>query len=395
MHHRSTLRTSGIASLLLVTLCCFSGFALLLPVTPAWARHGGADEFGSGLVTAVLMLTTVLAQLALNAVLHRLGWARTLALGALLLGLPALVQALGDELWLILLTTAVRGAGFGVITVCGSIAAAALAPPGRRGAVIGLYGLAIAVPQIVLTPAAPWLVDSFALPAIIACGAVPVLALAGVLPLGRAVEAAGLAGAGDAPQAPRPAAGSAAATLRRVRRPLLLLLLVTTSGGAVLTFTPQFVSSSALAAGALLTFTGPAAVARWAFGTLADRLSPRLLGAVLLPVAGAGLLLVAFALRSDAMSAPALLAGILLLGTAYGGLQTVTLVQALDLAGERSRTTASVAWNIGFDAGTGLGSLLLGFSAQVSSFAMGFAALATVTLTASAALLRPGAGRRG
>ncbi|MEK8174308.1 hypothetical protein NKH77_50805 [Streptomyces sp. M19] len=108
-HTHSILRTPGIPSLLLTTLCCFSGFALLLPVTPIWALRGGADEFGSGLVTAVLMLTTVFAQLVFNSVLGRLGWSRTVALGVLLLGLPALFQAWDDALWLILLTTAVRG----------------------------------------------------------------------------------------------------------------------------------------------------------------------------------------------------------------------------------------------------------------------------------------------
>ncbi|MFE5165932.1 hypothetical protein ACFRNT_47000 [Streptomyces sp. NPDC056697] len=66
-----------------------------------------------------------------------LGWTRTLVLGVLLLGLPAPLQALSDHLLPILLTTALRGAGFGIITVCGSTATAALAPRGRQGAAIG------------------------------------------------------------------------------------------------------------------------------------------------------------------------------------------------------------------------------------------------------------------
>ncbi|MFD0654007.1 hypothetical protein ACFQ2Y_41440 [Streptomyces malaysiensis subsp. malaysiensis] len=85
----SVLRSPGISHLLVVVLFCFSGFALLLPVSPAWAVNGGADEFGAGLVTAVLMAATVLAQLCVKATLRTIGWTRTLALGALLLGLPA------------------------------------------------------------------------------------------------------------------------------------------------------------------------------------------------------------------------------------------------------------------------------------------------------------------
>ena len=137
----SVLRSPGIPHLLTVGAFCFAGLALLLPVSPAWAVAGGADEFGAGLVTAVLMAATVLAQLCVRTALRTIGWPRTLALGALLLGLPALLQSLSDHLVPILVTTALRGAGFGIVTVCGATAAAALAPRGRQGAAIGLYGL--------------------------------------------------------------------------------------------------------------------------------------------------------------------------------------------------------------------------------------------------------------
>ena len=49
-------------SLLLATFLGFSGFAVLMPVAPLWAVHGGADEGGAGLVNGVLLLVTVLTQ---------------------------------------------------------------------------------------------------------------------------------------------------------------------------------------------------------------------------------------------------------------------------------------------------------------------------------------------
>lgn len=257
----SVVRAPGIPHLLVTVLFCFSGFALLLPVSPAWAVEGGADAFGAGLVTAVLMAATVLTQLFVRTMLRRLGWTRTLVLGALLLGLPSLLQALSDHLLPVLLTTALRGAGFGIVTVCGATAAAVLAPRGRRGAVIGLYGLAIALPQVVLTPAAPWLTDTFALPPVIACGVLPVLALPWTRSLGRAVEAR--ADSPASPDGPVRNPVGATALLRRIRRPLAVLLLVTAAGGAVLTFAPQFTATPALAAAGLLALTATAALARW------------------------------------------------------------------------------------------------------------------------------------
>ncbi|MEU9967074.1 MFS transporter [Streptomyces malaysiensis] len=385
----SVLRSPGISHLLVVVLFCFSGFALLLPVSPAWAVNGGADEFGAGLVTAVLMAATVLAQLCVKATLRTIGWTRTLALGALLLGLPAPLQALSDHLLPVLLTTALRGAGFGIITVCGSTAAAALAPRGRQGAAIGLYGLAVALPQVILTPAAPWLVGTFALPAIIACGVLPVLALPWTRPLGHAVEAR--------THSPSPQDGhvrspdSTATVLRRILLPLTVLLLVTASGGAVLTFAPQFTATPALAATCLLALTTTAAAARWGCGALADRIALRPITAVLVATASAGLALIALAVGSDSHTVLALSAGLLLLGAAYGGLQSLTLVQAFDRAGAENRHTTSVAWNIGYDAGTGLGSLTLGLAAQVATFSAGFATMSALMAAAFLAVLLNGA----
>ncbi|GAA3866839.1 MFS transporter [Streptomyces sedi] len=380
----SVLRARGMPHLLAVVLCCFSGFALLLPVSPTWAVAGGADEFGAGLVTAVLMAATVLTQLCVKAMLRRVGWSHTLTLGALLLGLPAPLQALSDGLPAILLTTAPRGAGFGILTVCGSTAVAALAPRGRQGAAIGLYGLAVALPQVVLTPAAPWLVDTFALPAIIACGALPVLALPLTPALGRIVAAH------DDDHAPRGGpsrAATAPTVLRRIRQPLGVLLLVTAGGGAVLTFAPQFTPSPTAAVACLFTLTATAAAGRWACGILADRLPPRPIGVALMLAACAGLALTAAGVASAPATVPALLAGVLLLGTAYGGLQSVTLVQAFRQAGTENRHTTSVAWNIGYDSGTGLGSLTLGLAAQTATFTAGFAALSAGIGAAALAVL--------
>ena len=387
----SVITAPGMPHLLLLVLFCVSGFALLLPLSPQWAVHGGADEFGAGLVTATLMATTVLAQLLVKTVLRRLGWPRTLALGALLLGLPAPVQAFSDGLWAILLTTGLRGLGFGIITVCGSTAAATLAPPGRQGAAVGLYGLALALPQMVLTPAAPALAAALTLPAIIACGVLSVLALPFTRGLGYAVEARTKT---TAPE--QAAAGAAPATtvLRRILLPLVTLLLVTSAGGAVLTFTPQLVGGPALAATALFLFAATAAGTRWGFGVLADRFAPRPLTCALLITACAGLALIAVAVRSGQPPLLGMLSGLVLLGAAYGGLQSVTFVQAFAQAGAENRDTTSVAWNIGYDSGTGLGSLLLGLAAQVATFSAGFTALSAAMALVAVVVISAGKGPR-
>jgi hypothetical protein len=120
----------------------FSGFALLLPVAPLWVIHGGSDDLGAGLVTGVMMACTVLAQLSMRRVLPGLGWRWTLALGSGLLGLPSLGHLATDRLWAVTALAALRGYGFGIVTVCGATAVVALVGPGRRGRAIGLASAA-------------------------------------------------------------------------------------------------------------------------------------------------------------------------------------------------------------------------------------------------------------
>ncbi|AFK63764.1 major facilitator superfamily transporter [Advenella kashmirensis WT001] len=95
-------------------------------------------------MTAILMAFTILTQLSVNRALKRFGWGPVLATGLLSLGAPAILQATSSELPVILLSSAVRGIGFGILTVGGATAIALLVPAARRGAAVGIYGLAVA-----------------------------------------------------------------------------------------------------------------------------------------------------------------------------------------------------------------------------------------------------------
>ena len=370
-------RAPGMPGLLAMTVLVFAGFGLLLPLSPLWAVQGGADERGAGLVTATLMLFTVLAQLRVNATLARLGWGWTLALGLVLLAAPAPVQAISPDLWLVLATSAVRGLGFGILTVCGATAISLLVTPEARGRAVGAYGLVIAIPQLALTPAAPWLLAMFGFPLVAAFGAVPLLAVAWMPHLGRRITASAPGGA--APQTAAERVGPS--TARRIWRPLLALLLATSAGGALLTFTAQLAPDTGTAVLALVCLTAAAALCRWRIGALSDRWGTRPFVAPMLVVGTAGLVLVGLA--GDPWL---LVAGALVTGAAYGGLQSVTLIQAFAEGDDQHRV--SVAWNVGFDLGTGLGAVVVGVIAAQSSFRAAFFALACACLVAAAVTRR-------
>ena len=153
-------REPGMAALALMTCAGFSGYALLLTVAPRWVVEGGSSTAASGLVNGVLLLFTVLTQLLVPRALRHFGWGPVLTVGLALLGLPGVLMSLDSGLGLVLGLSAVRGVGFGVLTVTGSAAIAALVGSERRGEAIGVYGLAVALPNLVLIPAGPWIAQT-------------------------------------------------------------------------------------------------------------------------------------------------------------------------------------------------------------------------------------------
>jgi hypothetical protein len=368
----SVWRVPGMAWLLGSTTLWFSGFALLLPVAPLWVIRGGSDGLGAGLITGVMMACTVLAQLSMRRLLPGLGWRWTLVLGSGLLGLPALGHLATDRLWAVMALAVPRGLGFGIVTVCGATAVAALVEPGRRGRAIGALGLASAAPQFVLVPAAPWLAQRAGFGLVFVLAVLPALAMPLALPIARAI------GGRDRGPAGGPGHGAAAALRRALTGPIAALVVITASGGSILTFAPHILASPALGFWGLLAFTGAAAVSRWTAGGIADRSGATAAIAPMLVTGALGLAAIGLAIGSihDTASRALAVAGLLLAGVAYGGLQNLTLAQAFTAAGEGARSTVSIVWNLSFDTGTGLGAVATGAIATATSYSTAFVVLA-------------------
>ncbi|MFV8233482.1 MFS transporter [Mycolicibacterium fortuitum] len=360
MTRDSVWRVPGMPALLACAALGFAGFALLLPVAPMWAVRIGADNLGAGAVNSVLMLCTVVAQLLVGRVLRRAGWALTLSLGLVLLGAPALLHPLTASLWQVLVLAAMRGLGFGILTVCGVSGIAALIPQERRGRAIGAYGLAIAAPQFVLIPLGPWLAENVGYQLVFVLSAAPLLGLP-------------LAFARPAPILAHQAHADRLHGISGLAGPIAALVVITAAGGGILTFAPQL-GGAVTAFAALLGLTGTAALARWWIGGFADRHGPARFIAPMLGIGAAGLAVIASGISiGSVMGAVAVVTGCVLLGIAYGALQNLTLVQAFAATGEHARGAVSVAWNVGFDTGTGLGSLAVGALASSFSFPTAFA----------------------
>ena len=346
----SLWRLRGMQALVGVTALGFASYCLTLASLPTYAVLGGTSTATAGLVTAVFLLVTIGVQGTVPALSARFGQLPVLAAGLLAMGLPSPLYQLDDGLLWLCLLSAVRGAGFAVLTVLGSTLAAQVAPVERRGESIGIYGLAIAVPNLVAVPAGVALVLAGHVEWLSWLAASPVLGLFFLPVLGRVV--------GGHPVSSASGAGRTAALAALM--PSVVLFAVTLAGGGVVTYLPIERPDGATVTVALLLFGVTAAVGRWRAGLLADRLAGRGLLALAVGVGVAGMLLLAAGLVG---STAVLLTGAAVFGAGYGAVQNLTLLVAFARAGEGGTTSASAVWNASFDAGTAAGAALLGLLA--------------------------------
>jgi hypothetical protein len=276
--------------------------------------------------------------------------------------------------------------------VCGATAVAAFVEPARRGRAIGALGLAAAAPQALLVPVAPWLADRAGFGPVFVLAVLPALAIPLAWPIARVV------GEPDRGPADGSGPGATAALWRVLARPITALTVITASGGAILTFTPHILASPALGFIGLLAFTGAAAAGRWAAGGFGDRFGAAAGIAPLLFTGALGVAAIGLTAGGvhDSPGRVLVIAGLLLAGTAYGGLQNLTLAQAFAVAGEPARSSVSIAWNLSFDVGTGLGAFAAGAIATATSYSVAFGVLAlAVALVGGASATRASPSRAG
>lgn len=341
-------RLPAIRQLVLMTLLGFTGFAATLASLPWWAVRGGASVSSAGLVTTVMLATTVATQGLVPAMVARLGTGRSLAIGLVALGAPSPLYVLSTDLGPLLAVSALRGTGFAVLTVVGSTLTRSLAPPGRHGEAAGLYGLAIAVPNLVVIPGAVALAQNVGFWPVAVLATLPVLAVPLALASGGRRPAPGS----------RPAVVGHRGAVLAALTPSAVLLVVTLAGGGLVTFLPIERPSGLLATTALLLFGVTGALGRWRAGVLADRIGTSVLLPASVVATAVGLAGVAAGLVTG--SDELLLAGSALCGAGYGAVQNLTLVIAFARVGPAETPTASAVWNAAFDTGTAVGAVAVG-----------------------------------
>lgn len=354
------LRRRSFRYLLIATIGGFSGYALLLPVVPLWAVAGGAGEVTAGATNAVFMLVTVLTQVAMPWLLKRADCRALFALGTAMIGAPTPLFALSSDMWVLLGVSALRGIGFGVLTVTGSALTAELVPIAQRGRAAAYYGLAIGLPNVGLLPAGVWLSGRIGFgPLFLAAGAVPVVAALTVLGIERVRI--------------RDQKRASPARTAALLPSWTIMAANTAAAGGLTAFLPLAVDAS-VAPAALLIFAAATMLGRWLAGHLGDRFGQQGVLAPSVLLGGLGVLLLALAAWT---ADPVALAGAAVFGAGFGAVQNTTLILMLERA---DSATASTAWNIAYDGGHGLGAIGFGVLIAASGYPTTFAVTGALLL---------------
>jgi len=372
---RERIVSGPLALVFLASFALLTSFYLMLSVMPLYAARAGAGSAGAGLVTGVLLLGTVAAELTASALMKRYRYRTLLVAGAVLMGLPVLALLPGGSLVMIAAVSVVRGFGFGLSGVVLTALTVMLLPPGRRGEGLGLDGVVDSVPAVAALPSGVWLAGHYGYTVVILMTAATALVPLAVFRW--------LPGTAD-PRAAKDHAETEPALglltgLRRDGQLRLAFVFVTTTvaAGVVVAFLPLAAGASGTVAVGLLAQALAATASRWWAGRRGDRHGH------------AGLLVPGLAIASLGMiamiwlaSPVAVIAGMSLFGTGFGIIQNATLTLMIDRMPASGIGTASALWNLAYDAGYGAGPAVFGLFAGRTGYPAAFALTGLLMLAA-------------
>ncbi|MDK8475101.1 MULTISPECIES: MFS transporter [unclassified Corynebacterium] len=353
-------KVPGYTPTMVAIAAAFGAWSILLPVVPLAVIDSGGSATLAGGSTGIFMAFTVATQIMSPWLLRRWGYRRVMALSAFTLGVPAFGHLLGTDAWIVLLFSAMRGVGFGALTVSESALIAELSPVRLLGKATGMIGVFTGLGQMIFLPLGLFMADSLGYASTyITAGLIGFLGFAMCLRIPKIKVT--LAEDNDEEvniiRVP---------TWKLVLVPALALTTFSMSYGAISSFLSPAMqeldaAKGASLAGVMLSIVGGAAmIFRYFAGVVADRTGAP--GSLYIPsqimaIIGVGTISLTLFMESSIWW---LVLGAVLFGGAFGIAQNEALLSMFDRLPRERVSEASAIWNIFYDSGTGLGSTLLG-----------------------------------
>jgi MFS family permease len=375
-HPSAPVSRPGIAfaGIFAVTFAGIVAVGAVLPILPRYV-HGPLDggNIAVGIVVGSYAATGLLLRPVAGRIADSRGRRPAVLAGSLLVAISGFLYLLPLGIPGLILARLVLGAGEGTVFTAGSAWIVDIAPPQRRGRVIGLYGLAIWT-GLSVGPLIGELLQQTS-------GYTAVWLFAGVAPLVGAAVALRL----PDPFRPVPHQGDRPLIAREAVRPGSALALASIGYATVAAFVVLHLDSRGVGHGATVfgAFASMVVLTRLLGGDLPDRIGPARVATAAAVIEAVGLVVIATA---DTLVVA--LAGALAMGAAFSLLYPSLSLIVVDRVPVNRRGAALGTFTAFFDAGVGLGAPLAGLAAALSDYqgAFFFAACAAATCATTIAV---------
>jgi MFS family permease len=369
--HRPGIAFAGVFA---VTFCGLVAVGAVLPVLPRYVDGPlGAGNVAVGIVIGSYAITGLLLRPFAGRLADYRGRKPTVLLGSALVAVGGFMYLLPLGVAGLVAARLVLGAGEGTVFTASSAWVVDLAPPERRGRVIGLYGLSVWA-GLSIGP----LIGELLLHA---SGYTLVWLFAGAAPLLGALIATRLPDPFHA--APHPEEEHHALIEREAIRPGAALALGSIGYATVAAFVVLHLDARGVGHGATVfgAFATMVVLTRLAGGDLPDRIGPARVATAAALIEALGLSTIAFA-----HSLPVALVGALAMGAAFSLLYPSLSLIVVNRVSDTRRGAALGTFTAFFDAGVGLGAPLAGAAAALTSYEGSFLLAAAIALASAATI---------
>lgn len=368
------------AGVFAVTFSGLLAVGAVLPVLPRYV-HGPLDagNIAVGIVIGSYAVTGLLLRPVAGRLADRRGRKPTVLIGSVVVAVAGFLYLLPLGVPGLIGARLLLGAGEGAVFTAGSAWIVDIAPPERRGRVIGLYGLAV-WSGLSVGP----LIGELLLQA---SGYTMVWLFAGAAPLVGALIALRL----PDPFHPRPLADEHHPLIaREALRPGAALALASLGYATVAAFVVLHLDARGVGHGAVVfgVFATMVVLTRLIGGDLPDRIGP-----VRVAIAAAAVEAIGLATMGLAHSLGVAIAGALAMGAAFSLLYPSLSLIVVSRVPETRRGAALGTFTAFFDAGIGFGAPLAGLAVVLAGYEGAFIFAATVALVAMATIAFAVSGR--
>ena len=145
-------KSPGLIGTLIAVATAFGSWTMLLPTLPLAVIESGGSKTLAGATTGIFMLFTVITQMFTPRALRTIGYTPVMVFSAAILGVPALAYMVSIAPVPVLAVSAIRGIGFGALTVAQAALIAELVPLKFLGKASGALGLVIGLVEMLVLP---------------------------------------------------------------------------------------------------------------------------------------------------------------------------------------------------------------------------------------------------